>query len=79
MRVFKEMVSVRDPVIASSLIYSFLMLIILNQKPLLMFTEAGRVRPFGFKRGETIFPIHVVAILLGIFLYTLMAVYLVVD
>ena len=69
------MVSVSNPLIASITIYSIIMLMIVTQKPLLLFTEDEKLREFGFDDEETIFPLHIVSVLISIFIYLIMNIY----
>lgn len=72
------MVSVSNPLVASTTVYAILMLLLINQRPLLLFYENGKVRDFGFEDEQTIFPLHVVSVLLAIFIYLIMSIYSVV-
>ncbi len=69
------MVSISNPLVASITVYAIIIMMIVNNKPLLLFTEDERIREFGFEDDETIFPLHVISVLIAIFIYLIMNIY----
>lgn len=63
------MVSGQSHVLAATAIFILLFAAIAMKRPLLLFDSDGRVRPFGFRNGESVFSLHTIVVLLAIIVY----------
>lgn len=62
----KQVFTINSRVVYSLLFYILLMILIIVSKPLIMFDEAGQIKPFGIGDDKTMFSFGVLTVVVAI-------------